>query len=183
VQIAKGVHTTLDHADNLVPEVAVYLKIVTSTLAHLAEVVVDAMETAIDENGDCEDDYHLATVNALLPDVQTKVVDIQTKVTDIQEKVDRLQDLALRVPIEVDLRRTGEDRVGLFQLPQGYGGQLEMVREIVVETINMHWAAGQSVHDSLARRSLADGDVFALRREFKRAYDNYRLAYQLAVKP
>jgi len=88
-----------------------------------------------------------------------------------------LRELTLRLKIEQALT-TGQ-MVGLFELPQAKGGFLELVRSIVVDTINKELAAGLSV--GTASKTLTTGDNFVTTGQYKSAYKYYASAYQAAV--
>ena len=88
-----------------------------------------------------------------------------------------LRELDLRLKIEQSL--AAGQNIGLFELPQAKGGYLELVRSIVVDTINKMLAAGLSV--GTASKSLTTGDGFVATGQYKSAYGYYASAYQAAT--
>jgi hypothetical protein len=91
-----------------------------------------------------------------------------------------LESLTLRMSIERALADPSHQPVGLFALPQAQGGELETVRDIVIDTIARLQAAGQGTGNAAslvatANASLAAGD-------FVGAYVNFAQAYQSAVR-
>lgn len=83
-----------------------------------------------------------------------------------------------RMQIE-DALQAGE-HVGLFQRPAVAGGRLEIVRDVVTDTIAGLRAAGQPVYN--AELELSRGNTAFARREYKKAYEHYIAAYQEAVR-
>lgn len=119
--------------------------------------------------------------------VEAKLDVLDMKIDDVQDQEDEqslflldFQELALRLRIEADLVRTGNDRVSSFQLPETVGGFLEVVQQIVFDTIEQRASAGRNV--DLARTSFARGNEAYAALDFKRAYDLYRKAYAEAVR-
>lgn len=88
------------------------------------------------------------------------------------------QELALRLRIEANLFRDANHRVSLFQLPESVGGFIEVVRQIVEESIQSREDAGGNVRN--ARRELAKGDDEYVAGRFKSAFTHFRRAYQAA---
>ena len=68
----------------------------------------------------------------------------------------------------------------MFQLPEIFGGYLELVREIVEITINMMKDAGQDIHN--ANEKLIKGDEKFAAGEYKKAYKEYGKSYREATK-
>jgi hypothetical protein len=58
---------------------------------------------------------------------------------------------------------------------------LDLVRRVVVETIQHNQIAANNIHNALAY--LAAGDALKANQQYASAYVRYRLAYQAAVKP
>lgn len=119
--------------------------------------------------------------------VEAKLDVLDMKVDDVQDQEDEqslflldFQELALRLRIEADLVRTGNDRVSSFQLPEAVGGFLEVVQQIVFDTIEQRAEAGRTVDH--ARSDFARGNEAYAALDFKRAYDLYRKAYREAVR-
>ncbi|TDI48292.1 MAG: hypothetical protein E2P01_05525 [Acidobacteria bacterium] len=94
--------------------------------------------------------------------------------------IDRLDAFGLRLAVEENLLSTGNDRIALFQMPAVFGGVLEIVREIVADTITMVEMTGDNVSKALA--DLDRGDNAYNSTDYKRAYFWYRAAYQAATQ-
>jgi hypothetical protein len=100
------------------------------------------------------------------------------RATQIDTEIAALQALTLRLQIEASLGQG--NAIGLFELPQAQGGQLELVRSVVSDIINRMLAAGQDVGN--AQKKLAQGDVDFAAGNFKRAYEDFAQAYSAAVR-
>jgi hypothetical protein len=160
------------------------------------QVSVDtAQATTTDLHGDLGGvQGQVNTLNASLLDLDQDVAQVEAKLDILGPKVDNVQDqedeqslflldfqeLALRLRIEADLVRSGSDRVSSFQLPEAVGGFLEVVQQIVFDTIEQRFEGGRNV--DLARSSFARGNEAYAALDFKRAYDLYRKAYSEAVQ-
>jgi hypothetical protein len=103
--------------------------------------------------------------------------DLTTRASQIDSEISAFQALDLRLQIERALT-TGQV-IGLFEIPQSQGGFLELVRSIVVDTINKMLAAGLSV--GTASKNLTNGDTARAAGDFKTAFKSYATAYQAAV--
>lgn len=136
---------------------------------------VDALNTGI-----LDLDRDVAQVEAKLDVLDMKIDDVQDQEDAQSLFLLDFQELALRLRIEADLVRSGNDRVSSFQLPEAVGGFLEVVQQIVFDTIEQRSAAGRNV--DLARSSFARGNEAYAALDFKRAYDLYRKAYSEAVQ-
>jgi archaellum component FlaC len=120
--------------------------------------------------------------------VQNTVNVINTKVDDLAGKLMRFQSDALRSAIEAALVEGDRYNVAWYQTPTNSGGHLDLVRQIVQETINNAASAGapdfSGTSLNLARRELALGDTFRAVNNYKDAYDHYRAAYlHLSIVP
>lgn len=92
---------------------------------------------------------------------------------------DELRDLIRRTQIEANLAEEGgKGFVGLYVMPNAYGGFLELVRAIVVDTITK--LGGK--HMDAANKDVAKGDAEKAQGHFNKAYSYYRKAYRTAVK-
>jgi hypothetical protein len=84
----------------------------------------------------------------------------------------------LRLVIESNLISESRYTHARFFLPQSAGGHLELVREIVADTIATQKKAGLGGSPiEQAEAALAAGDDAYKRNNYKQAYANYRLAY------
>lgn len=120
--------------------------------------------------------------------VQSTVNVINTKVDDLAGKLMRFQSDALRSAIEAAMVEGDRYNVAWYQTPTAANGHLDLVRQIVQETINNAATAGapdfSGTSLNLARRELALGDTFRAVNNYKDAYDHYRAAYlHLSIVP
>jgi hypothetical protein len=92
-----------------------------------------------------------------------------------------LYNTKLRLKIEKNLGDTTTP-MGLFELPSGLGGYLEIARAIVADTLAKMTAASQNANASAANAALAQGDNFYNTKSYKNAYRSYQTAYGYAVK-
>ena len=84
----------------------------------------------------------------------------------------------LRLAIELALSRG--DRIASFYLPTSQGGQLDLVRSIVVDAADKSEAAGlNALALSKARRSITEGDARRAAGDYRTAYILYSAAYQI----
>jgi hypothetical protein len=104
---------------------------------------------------------------------------IETDFDDLAERLEQEEQDALRLLIEETLAEARVHTIGQFFLPEDQGGKLELVREIVIDTIEKMLVAGEDIYR--AEMELMKGDVDAGRGEFKLAFWHYYRAYQEAV--
>jgi hypothetical protein len=95
----------------------------------------------------------------------------------VQDTVLLARDQTLRLEIERALE-AGKP-YGVLCLPQAFGGQLEVVRRIVIETIRSVTAAGGATSGASAK--LAEGDARLTKGQYKKAFRLYAEAYVAAV--
>jgi hypothetical protein len=124
-------------------------------------------------------DGDVAAVEAKLDALEGQADDLAEQQTVTSAFLLEFQDLMLRLRIEADLYREGNDRISLFQLPKDVGGFLDMVRAIVAAAIDKREEAGADVR--LALTELQKADEEQTRRAYKSAYTSYRKAYRAAV--
>ncbi len=122
----------------------------------------------------------LDTANGKLDTLSSKADLILANQDRDWQFLNSFRELSVRIAIEHALTANGVDKVSLFQLPEAHGGYLEVVRQVVLETIQRTRAAGQPVFN--AQRELDKGNAAFQRGAFKAAYDLYRKAYVEAVK-
>ncbi|MEM7201230.1 MAG: hypothetical protein AAF628_13240 [Planctomycetota bacterium] len=107
-----------------------------------------------------------------------------TGLTAIANLIQQIALDGLRRDIEANLALSGADpqvnRIVLFEMPTAAGGELETVRGVVLDSINIHTLAGVPVNP-LALVELSEGDADLAASRFKEAYDHYRNAYQAAA--
>ena len=87
--------------------------------------------------------------------------------------------IILRIQIEQQLRNK-HNAISTFYLPEEFGGLLELVREVVVDTLNQNEAAGISLNK--AGDHFQDGEIALITGDYKRAYKKYQKAYLKVVK-
>jgi hypothetical protein len=90
-----------------------------------------------------------------------------------------LYNLKLQLKIEQNLQNTTSP-MGLFELPSGLGGYLEITRAIVAKTISNMTAAGFVM--TTATTAMTAGDTLYNSKSYKLAYKQYQKAYGLAVQ-
>lgn len=88
--------------------------------------------------------------------------------------------LSIRMRIEHNLGGTGNDEIASFQLPAAFGGHLEIVSQVVDDTIINMIAAGQNVF--MARANWDDAVIRMNNGDYKDAYTLFRKAYGEATK-
>ncbi len=92
-----------------------------------------------------------------------------------------LSDLILRSQIEADLATESNGvKVAWYMTPTAFGGKLDLVQQIVTQTLANILAAGGSIGNAQSFLTQANADKAA--GNFKSAYDNYRKAYKAAAK-
>jgi len=87
------------------------------------------------------------------------------------------RNLDLRFDIEKALQQASP--YGSLYLPQANGGQLELVRTIVIETVQNVTDSGESAND--ANTKVAEGDKQYTHGHYKKAFRLYSEAYRAAV--
>jgi hypothetical protein len=137
---------------------------------------IESVEGKLDDETRFTDDSELAEAQqAVIAEIDVN----EAKIDAIEAKLDGLgeKDDILRVEIEKSMLL--HDRISYFYLPAAFGGRLELVREIVVETIVQNQAAGIDVGGAPA--SVAAGDADYANGDWKGAYDEYQRAYRTVV--
>lgn len=140
-----------------------------------SEASVDAARTdANDVLGD------VAKAESKLDLIGSEVLALIGEQNETAASLDRFRLLAVRQRIEDDLiREATPDRIGLFELPEAYGGLLEMAMTIVQQTIASRTSAGVSMKNADREYLQAQNDYG--NRRFKDAYTSLRKAYQSAI--
>jgi hypothetical protein len=162
------------------------------------KVAADATQRSLDFSRkleeECEGNFHNALIDTYLDET------VSSRLS--QASLDDHSRLMLHIEIENNLLNQADDRISLFQLPEsvcgdalpdddptiksgmeGYRfcGQLELVRDIVDDTIAENAAAGMTPEITQARNELAAGDNHYGLRQWKSAYERYSKAYRYAV--
>jgi tetratricopeptide (TPR) repeat protein len=99
---------------------------------------------------------------------------------DLTDDLQEFQDLDLRLKIEANLVIEGAKNISSFLLPRAFGGVLELVRQIVGESIDASMDAGLDVRN--AEAELARGDDLFAAGDYRSAYDSFAKAYREASK-
>ena len=109
----------------------------------------------------------------------TNVNIVSAKVDDLAMKLMEFQRRAFRLEIEQALVEGDRYNVTSFQMPQSSGGNLEEVRSVVAEIIDMCAKSGMPSAAAIeqAKNALASGDIYFNAKGYKDAYDHYRAAY------
>lgn len=111
--------------------------------------------------------------------VESKVQNLQAQQAQTWTLLRTLRTKHLRMLVEMDLSRDANTRLAMFQLPSSAGGWLELVKDVVEETLQNRSAAGVNV--ASARKELTSGVQQHTAGNFKAAYDHFRKAYGMAV--
>jgi len=90
------------------------------------------------------------------------------------------RDEALRIQIEDNLAGPDGTDVGLFELPNALGGDLEIVRTIVVTTIGNFAKTGKST--TTANNFLAQADSYIAQGNYKAGFQNLKKAYKSVIQ-
>jgi hypothetical protein len=136
-------------------------------------------------------DAQAAATSLALSDLDSKIASLQAdidgssaQITDVGVAVsDRLNEttqMLLRLEIEANLLESAGDHITSFVLPANFGGILEVVRQIVDETIQRNLAAGLDVHGAVA--AFQQGDDWLAIDDYVNAYGQYSKAYREAVR-
>lgn len=112
------------------------------------------------------------TTNNNVNIVGGKVDDLTMKLLDFQRR-------AFRLEIEQALVEGDRYNVTSFQMPKSSGGNLEEVRSVVAEIIDMCSKSSMPSASAIeqAKNQMATGDIYFNAGGYKDAYDHYRAAY------
>lgn len=150
------------------------------------KVIVQNTNTLVNQRLDVAVSTRASQVS--VNNVQNTVNVINAKVDDLADKLMKFQADSLRSAIEAALVEGDRYNVAWYQTPTAANGRLDLVREIVQETINNAAKAGAPDFSGTsldqARAELALGDVYRAANGYKDAYDHYRAAYlHLSIVP
>jgi hypothetical protein len=142
-----------------------------------------ALESSVDAYGAATSGA-LAGLDSDVDGARNTAAQIAVQLTDLQnvlvDDVAGVEEDAVRSRIEANLVRTGDDRISTFQLPDAFGGLLEIVRQIVLDTIQDALDAGFDVTEAQAEFDRADAAVSTS--DYKTAYERFRTAYRRATR-
>ena len=96
----------------------------------------------------------------------------------LNDRLGETSQMLLRLEIEMNLLESAGGHVTSFLLPADFNGYLEVVRQIVDETIQRNVAAGLDVHGAAA--ALQTGDNWLALDDYVKAYGQYSKAYREA---
>lgn len=120
------------------------------------------------------DNANTATLNTAITNAKTEIINNDNANTKA------LMDALLRSQIEADLAtESNAVKVAWYMTPTAKGGHLDLVQQIVTQTLANIVAAGGSIGNAQSFLDQANADKAAGR--FKSAYDNYRKAYKAAA--
>ena len=131
----------------------------------------NANKTAIINN----DNANTATLNTAITNAKNEII------ANANANKEELRLLILRTQIEADLSTESSGvKVGAYLLPTARGGYLDMVQQLVTQTLANVRAAGGSIGTAQSFLDTANSQKAA--GNFKGAYDNYRRAYKTALQ-
>ena len=117
----------------------------------------------------------LGTLNIGNLDTAVSTRASQASLDDLGDAIDNDNSMALRIQIEQQLSNNKKG-ISTYYLPEAYGGLLELVREVVFDTLTRNAAAGIPLRN--AEQLLWDGDNAQGLNDYKKAFDKYQQAYQ-----
>ena len=167
-----GIKDAADSACEIVPDVLVVIlgegtEIPFKEICFAITLILNVLNSAMDGiNADCDEQ------DGLIQGAEIEAVYNNTIA---------LYNQKLRLKIEQNLGNTTSP-MGLFELPSGLGGYLEISRAIVFDTIGKMSAVKQNTNSSAALAALSAGDTAYNAKLYKSAYKQYQTAYGYAVK-
>ena len=145
-----------------------------------AEISTRASQTSIDGVVVQVGNLDTKLGNPRTADITGDLAAISADLADQKANREAFQDFKLRLTIEFQLQQPDVGGIASLRLPRSMGGKLEDVRETAAAAISMHMAAGESVNNAF--HFFDQGDDHFNNQAYGRAFDNYRTAYQEAVK-
>jgi hypothetical protein len=135
------------------------------------------VQAAQDKTDDVTSD--VAAAEAKLDALGAQAGNVQNILIDLRTLLENFQTLSVRMRIEVDLLRQANRKISLFQLPESFGGHLEMARAIVLETLQKRAAAGVDIKKAMDDYNAGVADMG--KGNYKSAYTSFRKAYSRSV--
>jgi hypothetical protein len=126
-------------------------------------------------------DRDVAKVEAKLDLLHANVAQEARNESDFQAAVAAFDQIILRLSVEDNLLGSNGSPASLYQLPEAFGGNLNLVRSIVEKTIAAMLATGQTTYN--AQTELGRGTALVSVGDFAGAYKQFRKAYSDAVRP
>lgn len=165
-------------------EISLAVKIPAQLVYAGVEYLEICLEAAAEERDSQETAAFRSGVNSSMSASLQSISSLSTQVavqgTALANQIDTFQQLDLRLDIEQNLLASEGAEIALFQLPEPWG-YLDLVRDIVRDTIDHFLASGQSVNP-LAEKELGTGDADLTAGRYKSAYSHFQKAYRAAVK-
>jgi hypothetical protein len=103
----------------------------------------------------------------------------QASLDNLGGVIENNNSMALRVQIEQQLSNNKKG-ISTYYLPEAYGGLLELVRDIVGDTLMQNAAAGIPLRK--AKDHFQDGELALSISDYKEAFDKYQKAYREVTK-
>jgi transcriptional regulator of NAD metabolism len=136
-----------------------------------SQVSVELLQTGVTGLLTSDSAVH-SKLDALADDLST----LEAAMNANEAKAEAFRDLNLRAQIEADLAAgAARERIAQFYLPSSVGGQLDFVRDIVADNIQLHKTAGLGI--GKAEAEFAKGGAHQSAQKYRDAYDQYRKAY------
>jgi tetratricopeptide (TPR) repeat protein len=193
-QFRDGVNSSLSNLTNIVNDVSTKVTNISNTINDLGPKVDEIRNTVVQilpaiQNATAaiisNNNQNTATILNSLSSAKTEIINntnaAKTEIIN-NDNANRkiLEDLILRTQIEADLAEADSATpVALYLTPKANGGYLELVRDIVAQTINNIRNAGGSVGQ--AQSFFNQGEAQRAAGNFKAAYSYYRKAYKQAA--
>lgn len=154
-------------------------KIILGIAMYAVKMIELGIVSANATSNDCEAQYRNRVTGFNLDDTVTSRASAAA-VAALLQSIEDFDAEALRFDIEANMiGESSRTAISLFQLPAHHGGDLEVVRELVVQSIDQLQMPGDHMDD--ARRYLNSGDVNYGSEKWVEAYESYRSAYRVAV--
>lgn len=162
-------------------EISLAIKIPAQILYGGVEYLGICLDAAAEQRASAETDAFRAATAGGIGGLEQDVASLAAQVGAANEAL-ALQIAALDGNVlrqQIEQACLAGRRLAYYYLPQAYGGRLELVRDIVAETIDAVIATGEDANGAPA--VLADGDYRADIGKYKSAYGRFCKAYCLAV--
>jgi hypothetical protein len=149
--------------------------------AGAAQAAQLAFAFAIDLAGVCDANFTNRTVQASWENSKAIHTNLDAHNMDIMTILTEFRELVIRVGVEENLLMNADQRLSMFQLPQGphTAVSIQRTRAIVLDTIQRNLLAGMPIGN--AQAEFAAGETLLAQNLYKDAYARYRNAYRAAV--
>lgn len=141
---------------------------------------INSTRNAIINNANTNTTNIINNANANTTILNTAITNAKNEIiNNVNANAKALGDMLLRSQIEADLAtESNAVKVAWYMTPTANGGHLDLVQQIVTQTLANIVAAGGSIGNAQSFLDRANADKAA--GNFKSAYDNYRKAYKAA---